>query len=89
MKSTPFKRAILMMHAISAAISAGMSPAFAAANAGEYKSRGHGRGGHSGKKRGPVSYNRNMHVVDGRWLQIENGKRECERRMRQMARAAA
>lgn len=86
MKSIPFKRAIMMMSAISAAVSAGMSHALAAASVGEYRSRGKGRSGHSGKKLGPPSSNRNMHVVDGRWLQIENGKREVARRQRNMAR---
>ena len=75
MKSTPFKRAMMMLAAIQAAILPG-GPGLA--SIGEYVSRGKGLGRHSGKKWGPTS--------SGRYVGVTNGKRECERRMRQIER---
>jgi len=82
MQHTPFKRAMIMMSAISAALAAGMSATAALASVGEYQSRGKGRGGHSGKGRGNNCTN---------WLARlkgkTNGPRECQRRMRQRVNA--
>ena len=64
-------------------IAAAMGNASALAALPEYVSRGKGRGAHSGKKWGPHSSSRNMHVVNGKWVQIENGAREVARRLRQ------
>lgn len=79
MQHTPFKRAIGMMRIISAALAAGMSIPAALASVGEYKSRGKGRGGHSGKKWGPWP--------SGKYARAFNGPRECQRRHNQMFRA--
>lgn len=76
MRSKPFARAIAMMGIISAAMSSGMPAMSAIAGLPEYKSRGHGLGKHSGKKWGPSS--------SGKYAGVFNGRRECERRMRQM-----
>lgn len=84
-KSKPFARAIAMLTAIAALPMALRSNQLAMRDvAGEYRSRGKGKGLHSGKKWGPTSSNRNMHYTNGRWLQIENGARERLRRQRQM-----
>lgn len=74
-KSSPFARASAMMALIA---SAGIHAALA--KMGEYESRGHGRGGHSGKKWGPRP--------SGKYSGVGNGARECQRRMRQAARKA-
>ena len=82
--SKPFACTTAMMAAIAAAISAGMSHSFVAANIGQYHSRGHGRGKYSGRGHGNpgTDWQRNLNGQT-------NGRRECERRMRQMAKAAA
>ena len=78
---SPFSRSAAIFAAITAAISAGMSRSFALENiGGTYVSRGHGLGKHSGKKWGASS---------GKYTQVLNGKRECERRVRQIARSRA
>jgi hypothetical protein len=69
-----------------ALIAAAMGDDLALSRLPEYVSRGKGRGAHSGKKWGPTSSNANMRSVNGRWVQKENGKRECERRVSQMDR---
>lgn len=70
----PFRRANLMMAAISALLSQGMSLQMAADKVGPYQSRGKGKGKYSGKKPGNHS---------GRTY-AANGKKECARRLRQM-----
>ena len=84
MQTTPFKRITLLMQAMAAAMSTGMSRWAALQTVGEYRSRGKGLGRRSGKKPGNPGTP---------WLDIlggqTNGRRECERRMRQMARNAA
>lgn len=74
-KSNPFARAAAMMALIA---TAGMAEALS--KMGEYKSRGHGQGGHSGKKWGPRP--------SGKYDGISNGNRECKRRMNQMQKNA-
>lgn len=74
MKSSPFARAIAMM-----AIVASEGANAALMKMGDYQSRGHGRGVYSGKKWGPRP--------SGKYAGVTNGRRECERRMRQMAAA--
>jgi hypothetical protein len=83
MITQPFKRFISLMGLL-ASCATPAERSIQLALAGGYTSRGKGRGGHSGKKWGPQSSNRNMQVVDGQWRQIENGARERARRMRQI-----
>lgn len=61
------------MMAIIAAAMQSACPQAAMANIGQYKSRGHGRGIYSGKKKG----NRCHNIP-------HQGKKECARRVRQM-----
>ena len=72
MKQKPFARVAAFMALMQAAMIAGE------VFGGVYVSRGHGRGGHSGKK---WSYS------SGKYTQVFNGKRECARRVRQMSAA--
>ena len=76
-KSKPFARAIAVMGLISEAmdIAMPMLRQLAMTAIPEYKSRGKGLGKHSGKKWGSWP--------SGKYTQVFNGKRECERRMRQ------
>lgn len=81
MQRSPFKRIITLMQALAAAVAAGMPHRLALEQVGEYRSRGKGLGRHSGKKWGPPP--------SGKYDGVTNGRRECERRMRQMDRDAA
>ena len=74
-QNTPFFRANLFIAAISALLTKGVDMQSAIATVGPYRSRGHGQGKYSGKKRGNKS---------GR-VYAANGPRECARRVRQMA----
>lgn len=71
-RAKPFHRALSMMQLIA---QIGMHAAVALT--GEYRSRGHGRGGHSGKKWGPQP--------SGRYARTFNGRQEVARRQRQIA----
>ena len=72
----PFHRAMAFMAALSAAMAKpGITQQLALAEVGPYVSRGKGQGKHSGKKPGNKS---------GRTY-AANGKKECARRLRQMA----
>lgn len=68
--------------ALFAMIAAAMGNASLISGLPSYVSRGKGLGKHSGKKWSQSS-GRNMHVVNGKWVQIENGAREVARRLRQ------
>lgn len=82
MKSNPFRRASMLFALIQAA--AGDLGKLAALP--DYKSRGKGKGLHSGKKWGPrPSYRDMVKTEGGRWVQKENGAREVARRQRQIA----
>ena len=70
MKSAPFSRIAAFMALAQAALASGIQ------FTDTYVSRGHGIGKHSGKKWSSYS---------GKYTQVFNGKRECERRVRQMA----
>ena len=74
-QSTPFRRANLFIAAISALLTKGVDMQSAISTVGHYRSRGHGKGKYSGKKPGNKS---------GRTY-AANGKKECARRLRQMA----
>lgn len=82
MQRNPFSRSIALAALIASAMSSGVHGALAGIP--EYKSRGHGRGGYSGKGYGNTGTNW-MSRLNGQ----TNGKRECERRLRQMDRDAA
>ena len=72
----PFHRVMAFMAALSAAMAKPwITQQLALAEVGPYVSRGKGQGKHSGKKPGNKS---------GRTY-AANGKRECARRVRQMA----
>lgn len=77
MKQTQaFSRVMAFMAALSAAMARpGMTQQLAIAEVGPYVSRGKGQGKHSGKKPGNST---------GRTY-APNGKKECARRLRQMA----
>lgn len=76
LRSAPFARAILMIQALAAVSSRRFTPEqFLLANT-PYRSRGKGRGGHSGKKWGGYPTN---------WLGRGTGIREAARRRRQIA----
>ena len=74
-QNTPFLRANLFIAAVSALLTKGVGMQAAISAVGPYRSRGHGQGKYSGKKRG----NRSGRVY------AANGKRECARRVRQLA----
>ena len=74
-QNTPFLRANLFIAAVSALLTKGVGMQAAISTVGHYRSRGHGQGKYSGKKKGHRS---------GRTY-AANGKRECARRVRQMA----
>ena len=76
-KSKPFSRSIAIMGFVQAALMHTMPQLreLAMRAIPEYKSRGKGLGKHSGKKWGSWP--------SGKYAQVFNGKRECERRMRQ------
>lgn len=79
MQAKPFGRALLMMRAITAALALPLAMQQAAmAKIGDYKSRGHGRGVYSGRKKG--------NQPSGKFDGVSNGQRERERRMRQIQR---
>jgi hypothetical protein len=85
----PFARSIALFALLASIKGKGLlpnalDPAFA------YKSRGKGKGLHSGKKWGPhPSYQRDMvQHANGLWYQKENGAREVARRLRQAERNA-
>ena len=82
MKSAPFARSLAVIQAIASLLGQGVSEA-AAARMVPYSSRGHGQGKYSGKKKGNACTNWKAKLNGN-----TNGKRECERRIRQMARAA-
>ena len=81
MSNTPFRRANLMVSAIAAILSQNLPVLLQQSELrklGEYKSRGHGRGINSYSiKRGYPS--------SGLYTGVNNGKREVERRRRQIA----
>lgn len=83
-RAQPFRRFALLMQAL-VSFSDPVLRSLKLNELGGYTSRGKGRGGHSGKKWSTSSH-RNMHIVDGKWCQIENGAREVARRQRQIAR---
>lgn len=72
-QATPFKRAIAMMAAISAAMACADSQA-ALAQIGPYVSRGKGKG------RGPRMCRTNFHGGGSKYVPHQ-GKRECARRL--------
>ena len=83
--SSAFSRSKAVFAAIAAVLATGVSIASIASNPKfGYSSRGHGMGRNSGKGVGNVGTDW-MARLNGN----TNGKRECERRMRQMARASA
>lgn len=83
--SSAFSRSKAVFAAISAVLATGASIASIASNPKfGYSSRGHGMGRKSGKSAGNVGTDW-QGILNGK----TNGKRECERRMRQMARASA
>ena len=78
-KAKPFGRALIMMRAITAALALPLAAQkLALMNLGDYKSRGHGRGIYSGRKKGNWS--------SGKYVGVSNGRRECARRVRQIQR---
>lgn len=83
-----FSRSIAMF----ALIQAAMGGASKLAALPEYRSRGKGRAGHSGKKWGPRPSGKDMVIVKTEtrgevWLQKENGNREVARRLRHLSQA--
>ena len=74
-QGTPFSRSRAFFAAISALLGDGYSLHSALAQIPTYVSRGKGKGKYSGKKAGNKT---------GRYY-APNGKRECARRLRQMA----
>ena len=80
-----FARSKVVFAAIAAALATGASIASIPSNPKfGYSSRGHGMGRKSGKSAGNVGTDW-QGILNGQ----TNGKRECERRMRQMERASA
>lgn len=76
-RASPFSRAKAMFAAMAAALAApGATMQNVLAGLGEYRSRGHGRGKLSGKKKG------NKGTL---WIDRMNSERECTRRRRQIA----
>lgn len=84
-RTNPFARALAVM----ALVQAAAGDALKLAEIPAYKSRGKGRGQHSGKKWGPRPSYRDMVQVDHAtrgtiFVQKDNGYREVARRMRQI-----
>lgn len=78
--NSAFRRVNAFMQAIQTMLSQGFNLQSVAAELGEYRSRGHGRGKISGKKRGNHCTNWRMKL-----LFQTNGARETARRRRQIA----
>jgi len=79
-QASPFYRSRIVFAALSALASSGFGsvpPHIAAIANTPYRSRGHGRGLHSGKKRGTSP--------SGKYDGVTNGRREVARRLRQIA----
>ena len=85
-KPSPFARAIAFMHALSAISAMPLAQRISArASLGEYESNGHGRDRFTGRFNSHRSTRHQGPAWNRQWAESGCGKREVERRQRQIA----